>query len=431
MSIHDDLKNLHQARDYDGICVLYDHLESILDIEPSEWDFIYFMNGLYKCRRYADCLSLYKLCKGLYKECDSLNSKMGWCVYHMHIKNFDFSTQANVEFFKKVDYVLKNVKDEPYSPLWCVVNLATKAIVRKIAGNNPDYARANGYLELVNPENLSRTELTRKTADGKNISMASDYEAWYSRKTKCLLELKNWDECIKICDEAIMSITKFHNNNDSWFKYRKAVSMLNLGNFQDSMAVANEIINLGFKHWSIYQLLYDISVSQNDSEAAMKYAGFCALTDPSHEMRIKFYRDYAEFLAEQGMVRESMLHSHLIILIKQEKSWKLKEENNWEIADDIASMEKKATLQQLQDFWKKHRDKDKVYVDGVISKLLPSGRDGFVKDDAGKEYYFNFRDAACNRNKLTVETPVKFVLGERFDKKKNIWKMNAIEVNLK
>ena len=431
MSMHDDLRDLHQARDYKGICMLYDQLENILEIEPSEWDFIYFTNGLYKFQRYEDCLALYKLCKRLYKDCDSLNSKMGWCVYHLYLKNFDFTKQYSADFFTKVDYVLKNIKEDPYSPLWCIVNLATKVIVHKTAGNNPDYARANGYLELVNRSNLSREEKQINTADGKNISMASDYETWYSRKTKCLFELNFWDECIRICDEGISSVTKFHNNNDSWFKYRKAVSLLKLRNHNESIAVAKEIINLGFKHWSVYQLLYDISVEKNDVAAAMKYAGYCALTDNSHEMRIKFYKTYAEFLAHQGIMKESMLHLQLIVLIKEENSWKLKGENSWKITDEISSMDKQAVLRQLQAFWKEHRDKDKVYVEGVISKLLPSGKDGFVRDEKGKEYYFTFRDADCNRNKLLIGTKVMFVLGERLDKKKNVWKMNAIEVKLK
>ena len=429
--MHDDLKSLHKTHDYRGICMIYEQIENMLDVKPSEWDFIYFMNGLYKCHRYEDCLELYKACKCLYREFESLNAKMGWCVYHVYLKNFDFTKQSSKDFFKKVDYVLKHIKDEPYSPLWCIANLATKVIIHKIAGNIPDYACANGYLNLVNPCNLSHDDKQIKLADGKNISMASDYETWYSRKTKCLFELKIWDECIQICDEGIASIKKFHNNNDSWVKYRKAVSMLKLGNCKDSMTVAKEIINLGFKHWSIYQLLYDISVEENNVAQAMKYAGDCALTDPSHKMRIKFYRTYAEFLASQGMLQESMLHLHFIILIKKENDWNLKDENRWEIAEEIASMDKKTTLQKLQIFWRKYRDKGKVYIEGSISKLLPSGRDGFVKDNMGTEYYFSFRDAECNHNKLLIGTKVMFVLGKRLDKKKNIWKMNATEIKLK
>lgn len=431
MSVHDDLKSLHKLRDYHGICMLYDQFEDVLEINPSEWDFIYLMNGLYKNKRYEDCLTTYKACKRLYKECNSLNSKMGWCVYHIYLKGFDFSKHSSGDFFEKVDYVLGNIKDEPYSPVWCIVNLVTKVIVHKIAGNNPDYARANDYLELVKRTNLSREERRVETADGKSVSMASDYETWYSRKTKCLFKMGEWDECIKVCDEGISSITKFHNNNDSWFKYRKAVSMLKLGKFEKSMFVAEEILNSGFKHWSIYQLLYDIAVKRDDVSSAMKYAGCCALTDSKHEMRIKFYKICADFFYRQSMTEAAMLHLHLIVLIKQEQRWKLKEENQWKITDEISSMTKKETLQRLQSFWKKHRDKDKVYIEGRISRLLPSGKDGFVKDAAGEEYYFSFRDADCDRRKLLVGTRVMFVLGERLDKKRNIRKMNAIEIKLK
>ena len=431
MSIHDDLKIMHQSHDYSGICTIYDQFEDICDIQPSEWDFIYLMNGLYKFERYNDCLSLYKKCKKLYKESDKLNVKMGWCVYHLFLKRFDFDNSKSSDFFEKVNYVLKNVSDGQYSPVWCIVNLATKAIVQKKTGNNPDYALANDYLNQVDPQNLSRNEKQGTAENGKKISMASDCETWYGRKSKCLFEMKSWGECIKICEDGLATITNFHNNNDCWFKYRIGYSRLEQGMIEGSLSVAKEILESGFRHWSIYQLLYDISVANADAYSAMKYAGYCALADQSHEMRIKFYEEYAFFLSKQGMSDKAMLHLHLIILIKQEKEWKLKEEKQWKIDGKIAKLDRAGTLKLLRHFWAESRDKDKVYIEGAVSKILPSGKDGFITDTNGKEYYFSFRDAYCNRSKLVIGVKVMFVTGKRLDRKKNIWKDNAIEVKLK
>ncbi len=130
------------------------------------------------------------------------------------------------------------------------------------------------------------------------------------------------------------------------------------------------------------------------------------------------------------MSEEAVLHRHLIISIKQEKERQLKEEQHWKIPDEIASLDKASTLKKLSPFWREYRDKDKVYIDGTISKLLPSGRDDFIEDKTGKAYYFNFNAAKCNRNKLVMGTKVLFVIGERLDKKKNVWKKNAVEVKL-
>ena len=105
--------------------------------------------------------------------------------------------------------------------------------------------------------------------------------------------------------------------------------------------------------------------------------------------------------------------------------------SQWEIDEKIVKLGKLETLKLLRPFWEENRDKDKVYLEGVISKLLPSGKDGFIADFNGKEYYFSFRDAYCNRNKLVIGAKVVFVTGKRLDKKKNIWKDNAIEVKLK
>lgn len=431
MSMHDELKSLHQVRDYEGICAIYDRLENIHISELSEWDCIYLMNGLYKLKRYEDCLKIYKICRHLDRDCDKLNDKMGWCVYHLYLRDFDFKNQPSADFFEKADYVLGNIQDGKFSPMWRIVKIAADAIVNKSAGNRPDYARANDYLNRVDRENLSRVEGRTKRADGKNISMASDYETWFSMKTKCLLKMAAWEECIRICDEGLSSIEHFHYNNDSWFKYRKALCLLELGQLKESLSVANEILKTGFRHWSIYQLLYDIAAKQNDSDAAMKYAGYCALSDSIHEMRIKFYEGYADFLDEQGLKNEAMLHLHLVVLIKQEKGWKLKEDEQQKIDGEISRLNKKETLERLRLFWQEHRDKDKVYISGTVSKLLPSGRDGFIKDDAGNGYYFNFRDVNFDHSAIEVGLAVKFTLEERLDKRKNVWKKNAVDVKLK
>ncbi len=60
MSLHEQLKELNSAKQFEEICALYDS-SSIKDAEwTSEWDYVYLMHGLYKQKRYRDGLDLYK-----------------------------------------------------------------------------------------------------------------------------------------------------------------------------------------------------------------------------------------------------------------------------------------------------------------------------------------------------------------------------------
>ena len=430
MSIHDDLKNWHESRDYGRICLFYDQVKNVETIQPSEWDFVYIMNGLYKKNRYADCLSLFKVCHRIFPECTRLNDKMGWCVYHLYLKNFDSENGDTEDFFKKVDYVLANVADGQYSPVFRIVNLAVKNILNNRTTDENSYSRANKYLNYVNPENLNRVE-SSFFVDGRNVSLASDYEWWFSTKSKCLLKLQAYEDCIKICDEGLNTITNFHSNNNSWFKYRKATCFFKLGLNADAKKVAADIIKNNFNHWCIYDLLYDISVAEKNVSDALKYAGGCSLADKSHEMRVSFYARFAEFLNAQGMNEQAMLHARLSQLIRQERNWSSTTEFSFGIGAEILNLNKNEILQRLKPFWEKNRDIGKVFVAGIVSRLLPSGRDGFVKStDTGEEYYFNFRDARCDPNRLSVGKKVKFVIGERLDRRHNVIKKNAVELKL-
>ena len=430
MSVHDDLQSWHRSKNFDRICQFYDQTGDITTFQPSEWDFVYLMNGLYKKNRYRDCLDLFKVCHRIFPECNKLNEKMGWCVYHIYLKNFDSENGDTEDFFRKIDYVLAHVSDGPYSPVSLIVKLAVKNIFNKKPIGENSYLRANMYLILLNPENLSRVE-SAFTTNGKNVSLASDYEWWFSTKSKCLLGLQDYVKCINICDRGLNTITNFHSNNDSWFKYRKALCFFNLGQLAESKKVAIDIIRNNFNHWAVYSLLYEISVAEKNVSDALKYAGGCSLADKSHQMRVKFYKKFAKFLNAQGMTEQAMLHARFSQLIRQENNWRLTDNFSFNIDAAILNLNKNEILQRLKPFWEKNLDRGKIFIYGFVSGLLPSGRDGFVKmNDTGEEYYFNFRDVKCNPKRLSVGTKVKFVLGDRLDKKHNIIRTNAVELKL-
>lgn len=430
MSISDDLKNWYSNHSYEQICQFYDQIKNIDEIQLSEWDFVYIMNSLYKNNRYADCLTLYKVCKKNFTECNLLNDKMAWCVYHIYLKDFNFSKGNHADFFLKVDYVLKNVNDGKYSAVHYIVKLTVKAIFNKQTITDDDYNRANKYLDCVNYNELSQEEVIFESA-GKSYNLASDYEWWFVAKSKCLIKLKCYEECIKICNEALNNIKHFHTNNDSWLKYRKALCLLELKQFQESKKSAEDILHNSFRHWSIYNLLYEISVITNNVSDAMKYAGECSLADKSHMMRVNFYESYANFLNSQNMTKQAMLHLHLSTLIREENNWKSDKNNLLKIDEEILKLDKVETLKRLKPFWEKNRDMDKVFISGIVSRISLSENYGFVKSDKNDtQYYFKFRDLKCDSRRLSVGTKVRFVLEERVDKKRNILRTNAIELSL-
>ena len=433
MPIRELLAEARQNKDHEAVCRLYDQWQTEGRAEElSQWDYLHLMNGLYGLKRYEDCLELYKLQKQAWPESDLLHSKMGWCVYHLYIKPVkknDFDKKQCREVLKKADYVLKLVRQEDFSPLWLIVDVLSEGLMGGSLGGQKDFALALHYLDLVQPESLS-AESGETMAGNKKISLASPKEKWYCRRVKCLCELARYEECVAFGEEALKALGSFHNNSDSWIKQRMAVSLAGLQQFEQAEKIANEIVRSGFRNWNIFHLLFGLACREEKFDDAFKYAGMCAVADNSHEMRVRFYGALAEFLDSQGREREAMLHRQLIDALRQEKNWKQKKDENWQLPEEIAALSKADVLKELKPWWWEWWNIGRVFASGRIEKILPNGSSGFIRGEDGRSFYFSFKDARCRRDKLQPEAEVRFALEERLDRKKNQWKENAVEITV-
>ncbi|MEE0482245.1 MAG: hypothetical protein UDD25_08395 [Mitsuokella jalaludinii] len=402
------------------------------DEQPwQEWDYVFAMTALYKMKRYEDCLQLYREFHHAHPSSSLLDDRMGWAVYHVHLKGYDFKTGDNARYLKQVDFVLHHGKQGPYSPVALIVGQVVRAILSGWLGQKIDYQRANDYLDHLDPKKLPQEERTYQQDDGKMRRLASEQEKWYAYKSKILLKLKQYDACISCCDQALAVINRFHTNNGAWIALRKIEALIELDRTADAKAALEHLLQRPARHWKMDMLGYRIAVMEHDEDAALKYIGEAALLDPNHGMRVQFYEETASFLNEAGHERMAMLQYHLVDLLREENGWKIKPHYvAGKIPEDIAAMDKPATLRELREFWRAQRDKDKVFLEGQVKKILPSGRSGFIEAAEGKSYYFSFADVQSGRKHLAEGLSVRFTLAKRMDRKKNRLSDNAVEITV-
>lgn len=397
----------------------------------SEWDYLYLTNCYYNLKNYSDYLKIYKEFIAKYPDSKILDNKMGWCLYHLYIKNFNFGKMDKTSYFKRVDYILSRCDDTQFSPKTWVAKVVIDSIFKCKVGTGIDYSLGNKYLSFINPLTLEDDEQVISDRDGKERHLASPREQWYNKKTKALVELKQYDECLTYIDQAFRNVKVFHSNADHWLNYKRALCYY----AQEKLDKAEETINSilsKYQHWCYYELLFDICVKKKDTSNALKYGAFCATADKVHKTRVKFYVKYADFLDEIGNSYEAALHLKLTELIRVEESWKqLQLPNNYQYPEDIIHMDKITVIRLLNNFWKKEKEKGVEFYEGVVDKLLLNGKSGFVKDNDGNSYYFNIRDFD-KRDFRSVEEGkrVRFTLTERLDKKKNVMKLNAISISI-
>ena len=428
-----DIKSLYYEENYEEICSMWDKQKDSADLIP-EYDFVYYINSLYKQKRYQDCLMLYKIYHHLYSKSDFLDDKMGWSLYHVYLKEHDFEHGDNRRYLQQVNFIFHNHTDSPYSPWNFIMLTAVKIILKKkmaFLSNQDTYHLANTYLDSVNPEHLSDIPKTFN-AKGKSRQTASDRENWYSYKIRVLYQLKSYHDCVAYFDKALSHIHHFCNHGDVWIRRWQIESLMQLGELDKSEASLQIVLQGNFKHWFFYQLAFEVMMKKGDLDKALIYAGACALCDNSHDMRVKFYAQLVPIFYKEQNKRPAMLHRQLVNILRQENNWPPYKWNlDWDVSLDIKTMTKKDILQELTKFWQQLRDKDKVFLMGTVKKMLPSGQDGFVTSEAGQDYYFKVNDVEKGRKRLQEGCHVRFTTCLRVNRKKQRQEENAIEITVK
>lgn len=421
------LKNLSAEGAYDKIIAIYQLPEERKIF--TEWDWYYAMNAFYKTNQHEACLQLYKEFHSLFPSSDRLDDKMCWSLYHAHLKGVTVNSDNAAEYRKRVDFILEHCGNSQYSPKWFVTKLIIKAIKDGKYGTNIDYAAILSYLANIDPSTLSTAENPFEK-DGKTIQLPSDQESWYADKCTAELKTEQYNACIETTNEAINTIRSFHSNNDSWFPYKRAKAHMALGENEIALKEIQSILDRGFSHWCFYQILFEIQRDANHYEDALLNGCICALSDSSHAMRMSFYEEFASFLSMNGHERVASLHRRLVILLRIEKKYALKERHTiWQLPDDIASMNKQAVLHELSSFWHEIKDSSRDFLTGVIDRFLPSGQDGFIRASR-QSYYFRMNDIRRGKKDAKVGCKVRFALEKRLDRKKNLVKPAAVDIEV-
>lgn len=419
------LKGLYDQGSYEEIRAIYQNPEERDAF--TEWDWSFAMNALYKLKRYSDCLDAYKMFHKKYPDSSRLDDKMSWSLYYTHLRNAEILPDNAETFRKQAEYVLQHCSSTQYSPRWMVTKLLIKAMREGKLGQNVDHQSIARYLDQIDPMTLSTTEGSTEQ-NGKQIKLASDRESWYAEKSKVQLDLGQYEACIDTAGEALHVITSFHHHHDSWFAYRRAKAQIALGRTDQAQKEIEAILNRGFSHWCFYQIPFEIEKDHQNDEAALLDGVKCALADPSHEMRVTFYDEFAEFLYTMNRQREADLHRQLVILLRNENGWPLREKQlAWVIPEDIREMDKRAVLRELAAFWCSVNDSGRTFYEGAVTKLLPSGQDGFITAN-GDSYYFSMRDVRGHNAEMGSK--VRFALENRLDRKKNVMKPAAVDIQI-
>lgn len=349
-----------------------------------------------------------------------------WALYQLYVKNPDDETSL----LEAVDMITELVAQEDHSQKdgVCAYTMSVMKLLDYLYKKH-DYANLLIWADNLNPDFLSTKTSKFTTNDGREVTTASNKEKYYNWTSKSYQEVEDYDMCLEVSKKALEDLTSFTNNSDVWFKWRIARSLREIGEYGEAIEYLKDIYKTK-KDWFIRWELAENYFFEGDHEKSLEYAVSAALSHGDSDKKIKLY-SLLEDLLEDDDPEIALKHSYLIYSIRLHNEWGIDEELEEKIESaglDTQNTEYWKIEKELKGYWKDLKFKHQQPNYGIISRIFPHGKTGFVKRDDGESFFFNGFEFKGDPNKYRENVKVSFYLEEGYDRKKNEVKMNAVNI---
>lgn len=321
-----------------------------------------------------------------FPDSDMVNGIFGWLIFDSLIKGkSEAEILANenliVENLSRVNQ--KNLREDNSYP--CPFSIVVFKLADAYSHNMFNALKVNQILDEINVEYLSNVPNTITTEQYGEKEQASDLEKYFALKTKALLKLNQFEECISFSKQALKELVKFHYDNDLWFKMRIAICEEKLGNYEASESLFKKLLSskAGSSKWFLYRDIAELYFEQEDFDKAWKYAVDAAFYGNEPKFLIGLYLLQAQILYKLDRPDDGKLLAELIAAILQEEGWRNKQEYNklfnFYSIDQNSVGPLNKIYRKAEDFWVSERYKGKPVSEGEIVWIHQRGKFGKIQ----------------------------------------------------
>ena len=420
-----EASQLRKGKKIDEALTLYESLWQQNSAAFSEWDGWSYGYCLQKKQKYTEELDLCRFLFQRYQQFEMIQQLYAWSVYYTQLAGENQPTNKDL-FIKAVNAIVKlSPPGNAYSP-------AVKSIFKLVkflsTGNPNNWDEIATYLGKLDKNKLSKETYFMDAPGRKGKELGSELEEWYSWQSKLLLQTKQWQKGLDLCNEALEKLDKWHYSNEIWFARRKAACLAELG----QKSQAREIVNQLIKRKRDWFILADLAQLTENSDESIKLYAEAALAYGDLPLKIRLFYKMAELLAAGGDKKMAHTHALLVVALRVENKWAIPSELQQMLSDygevlvKIPSSILVAT--GLKPYWQTLAAKDENKTDGMpiercigkIYNLINDGMAGFIKPEIGiNNIYFTFRNFEGNKEELVPGFSVSYEVNKSFDTKKN------------
>lgn len=380
----------------------------------TKWDGWGYAQCLSKIKDYAEAL---KICREVYpmdKDFAHLKNLYAWSIFYTEIKVDTISNEA--VFFKAGKGIINLTNQEDkYSPYIATIYKIVEYLTKKSSYNPVPIIE---WTNKLNPDYLDSKPFSFVDAEGRNRTVASKKESYFSWRIKALFKLEKYAACKEICKLALESFTNFHYNNDVWFKQKMALSDAKLGNISNAIEQLTEILTLK-KDWFIYRDIADLLLQTDRPKEALAYSISGAFAYGNDDKKIKLYSLMADILLVLNKKEEAKKHLSFMWVIRNDENWNITNEFQQKLSNHQVDTENlpngHVLKRELTQIWNDLKYANQTKLEGKILKILPNGRAGFVQLLNIESYYFQTNEFKGKRHLLKRGTRVEFYLEDSFD----------------
>lgn len=353
--------------------------------------------------------------------CPSLKgyiNQYGYALYNKHI-NIPFNKIADNEFlfFSFASDILSMCKQEKYSPFEVTVYRVIKYLTSK------DVVDYDKYLEMLNyidPKILSSEPIFIKE---KSFEGESPLERWYRQMVRVQFELKNHKECITFANNALASIHSFHYHNLQWFKYYRACSQVELGNYEeaqrDFLSLQGQIQDINF-----YEVLYKTNASLNHDKLANAFLIYDIYQSGYDISKVTMFENLLAACKKVGFEELEKLVSLFLYKVAKET------ENELPVIEDIYPNEDSGLVyDRMIDLLTRHLDKLIERQQGKVVYYNKEKKFGNIRTPEDTSLFFRQADYIYDEevNKYDV---VEYTVLPAYDRKKDTETTRAVLMTL-
>jgi hypothetical protein len=334
-----------------------------------------------------------------FKEEEKVSGLFSWYIFDKYIKQVDKNELIKNENIIRKSFEIakqKNLSENHEFP--CPLTIAVFQLADAHAENLFNARKISDLLDFLNPEFLSSVAKTIQTEKKGEVVLASDREKYYSLKTKALLKLEEYSQCIELCDKALSSFTEFHFNNDLWFKMRKAICYEKLGEPDKGEKLLHEILSTkaGSDKWFLYRDIAELYYEQSDYEKSWLYAVNAAYYGNEPQFMVNLYLLQARILYKLNRKEEGEILANLLAAIIKENDWKEKPEYSKLFKFYNVSLSNLSSVHEYfrkaKEFWSAERYRGKNREKGKIIYVHENGKKGKIKKAPDTILFFSKRD---------------------------------------